>query len=304
VTQIPGIKPYVFTVIIFFLCASIAGCNAYTAPATTITSTTQTTTLTTPTETILTYKTTPGGIEYATGKDGDMKYVESKDRNVRVLAPVGVSDKNMEFYLDRTYQANDFVAGFFDNEPKLPQLVIVSYDGKRWTAINNPEKSYGWIPSVFPWNISYFTVKNHNGVVHVITGNWVDVYLGTEEPAHEFFAYYLGNAAAFKESGGSLDNFTLKNAKTVFNHGSYFDENNVLTPDAVSTMELTTGDPVAWAFGFQLKLEENDSLGYLQIRQLAKLLNDKYTPGDNLNAEDYLAAEKELLSNVSGATSP
>jgi len=236
--------------------------------------------------------------------DGDMKYVESGDRDVRVIAPVNISDKNMEFYLDRVYEANAFIAGFFESVPQQPQLVIISYDGQRWAAIDNNARAEGWLPSVFPWNISYFTVKYHDGVVHVITNNWVNAYLPSEEPAHEFFAYYLGNAAVFQESGGSLENFTLINAKTVFGHDSYYDENNILTSDALSAMELNTNDPVAWGFGFQLIMEEKDGMGYQQIKQLAKILNDKYQPGDTFSAEEYVAAEKELFSSVSGMPSP
>jgi hypothetical protein len=289
---------------VLFLGSFITGCNAYTAPASTATGATVTSTPTTTTETILTYQTTPGGIEYFTGTDGEMKFVERRDNDVRVLAPVNISDADMEFYLDRACKANDFVAGFFDRESRLPQLVIVSYDGKRWTAINNPGKSYGWIPSVFPWNITYFAVGNHDGVVHVITNNWVNAYLSTKEPAQDFFAYYLGNAAAFAESGGTLENFNLKNASTVLNHELYYGTSSVLTAEALAAMGLSTEDSVTWSFGFQLNLEENDKLGYAQIKHLAELLADKANPGDIIGAEDYLAAEQALLSGLSTAPNP
>jgi hypothetical protein len=301
VTTVTKFVPYILLAIIVFLGADLSSCNRYTAPVTT---TNITTLVTTTFETPTTFKTTPGGIEYFTGMDTEMKSAESRDRDVRIVAPVDISNKNMELYLDRTYKANAFVAGFFNGIPKQPQLAIISYDGRRWAAIDNTARVSAWTPSVFPWNISFFSAKNHDGVVHVITINWLNAYLLSEAPANDFFAYYLGNAAAFEKSGGILENYTLKNAKTVFNHDSYFDANNTLTPDAVSAMELAIDDPVAWAFGFQLKLEENDKLGYPQIKQLAKLLSDKYKPGDTLGAEDYLAAEKELLSSITGTQSP
>jgi hypothetical protein len=297
------IIPYVLVAVAPFLFASITSCGNFSSTST-VTTTTQTTPLTTPTETTITYRTTSGGIEYYAGVDEDLKYVESRDGDVRILAPRNTSTRQMEIYLDRTYKANAFVADFFKSVPKQPQLVIISPDGQRWAAIDKQGETEGWTPSVYPWNISYFNIKSHDGVVHVITYNWVNAYLASGEPTNEFFAYYLGNAAVFQTSGGTLENFTLKNAGSVLSHDSYYDENNNLTPDAVSAMGLNTNDPVDWAFGFQLKLEENDKLGYLQIKQLAKLLCDKYIPGNTLGAEDYLAAEKEVLSGISGAPSP
>ena len=296
-------SPYVLAALALFLLAS-AGCGNLPQSTTTGTTTSYTITTTKTSETALTYLKTPGGIEYSTGRVTDMKYVESRDGDVRVLAPGNTSSSQMELFLDRTHEANAFVADFFDNVLRQPQLVMISYDGKRWAAIDNTARISEWTPSVFPWNISFFTAKNHDGVVHVITNNWVSAYLGSGEPANDFFAYYLGNAAAFKASGGSLENFTLKNAKTVFNHDSYYDANNILTPDALSAMELNTDDPAIWAFGFQLKLEENDKLGYPQIKQLAKILSGKFKAGNSLGTEDYLAAEKELLSSISLAPSP
>jgi hypothetical protein len=278
-----------------FLLASLTGCgNVSSTPSITFTS--LTTTPDTTSETTITYRMTSGGVEYFAGLDTDLKFVESRDGLVRILAPRQISSKQMEIYLDRTYKANTFIAGFFDSVPQQPQLVIISPDGQRWASIDKKGETEGWIPSVYPWNISYFNLKTHDGVVHVLTYNWVNAYLTTGEPANEFFAYYLGNASTFKNSGGTLEDFTLKNAQSVLMHDTYFDANNSLTPDAVSAMNLDSSDPVTWGFGFQLVMEQNNSLGYVQIKQLAKLLCGKFTPGKTFGAADYLAAEKEILA--------
>jgi hypothetical protein len=298
VTKTTRIVLSILSVFIFVLCANLTGCYTFTTSTTPTSTTIHTSTTTSPTETTITYLTTPGGIEYYAGLDADMKFVESRDGDIRVLAPTGISKENMELYLDRAYTSNNFTAAFFSSVPRLPQLVIISYDGQRWAVVNNAEHTTGWTPSVFPWNISYFTAKHHDGVVHVIANNWVNAYLPSREPANDFFAYYLGNAAAYVQGGGTLEDFTLKNAKTVLEHDSYFDGNDALTPAALSAMELNTNDSMAWAFGFQLKLEQNDKLGYTQIKQLAGLLISKYVSGNTFSAEDYLSAEQGLLAGT------
>ena len=95
---------------------------------------------------------TPGGVEYVSGTDGAFKCLESLDESVRVEGPHHIADDLMQSYLDRTHQANAFVADFVDFVPAIGIRFTISPDGTHYImgrlsgVLSTSESGTEWDP--------------------------------------------------------------------------------------------------------------------------------------------------------------
>ena len=262
----------------------------YESAAKLIRSTKETSSAPTPTaEPVETFHTS-GGVEYVSGIDGDIKYVESLDGSVRVEGPHHIADDLMQTYLDRTHQANAFVADFFDFVPAIGIRFTISPDGTHYIMGDLS----GARSDFYPFHIeSHSNAQSHDGIVHEFTHIWENKYIRPSALTNEFWAQYLGNASVFVRHGGDIENFSLKNCNDCIRHNYYYGGEGILTDVAKQHMSLSPElDSTAWGFGRQLTLEE-DGFEYADFRELARMLNDKYSStGRPLQPEDYEAAAR------------
>ena len=168
---------------------------------------------------------TPDGVEYVSGTDGAFKYLESVDESVRVEGPHHIPDDLMQTYLDRTHQANAFVADFFDFVPAIGIRFTISPEGTHYIM----GRLSGARSDFYPFDIdSHILHDDHDSIVHEFTHVWNQKYLPPSPPTGEFRAQYLGNASVFVRTGGDIEDYSLKNCNIKCQGGFYDSEGNLL----------------------------------------------------------------------------
>lgn len=237
---------------------------------------------------------TQGGVEYLSGIDGDFQYLESVDGSVRVEGPDHIADEDLQRYLDRTYEANSFVANFFDFVPPVGIRSTISPNGTHYIMGNLS----GARSDFYPFDLdSHLLYNDHDSIVHEFAHVWNHKYLPSGQNTGEFWAQYLGNASTFVRNDEDIEKFSLENCNIKCQGGFYDSEGNLLYNLHIYLENQESLSPVGWGNTRHVTLEE-DGFDFMNFKTLAKQLTKKYDmTRERISIDDYEEAIKSIKSS-------